>query len=463
MRRPRVASAAAACATAILSMLVPPGGATAAPDAGFVTSAEPFLVALEPDVTITPILTTGDVIGEGPAAYQMSGVPDGTGWYESAPDVFEVYFNHELHPDYDPSGSRVSHITLDATGAVTAARYVIDGTERYEWFCSATLETIDGVPWFTAGEESKHSPRQGMSFAIRATTDRVHETPWFGHFGHENVVPVEGLSKAYVGLSEDGFSEYSQLFAYLAPDFDGALRGTAGSLRVWVPTPGARELTDGDPSSNDILKGGTIRGRFERIPNARNLTPLKLEKTVQEMGAWDFDRIEDQIDDPDEPGTIYFAETGRAHAYAPRGRVYRLQVNPDDPTRARLSVVLDSKEGDDIFSPDNLGISHTSLVIQEDRNWKRSGYNRVLVYDLDAATLTPVARTDPDQSIVDEKGPGAWESSGVVSAADAFGAGYWLLMVQAHYTEMDVPDQTLVPDSATGEGGQLELVYIPGT
>ena len=456
MRRSRfvVAASAFVIAAAILGS----GGAAAArsPSAPFVTSVRPFLVALDPGVVIQPILSTGDVVG----SYQMSGVPDGIGWYQSSPGTFEVYFNHELHPDFNPSGARVSHVTIDANGGVTAGAYVIDGTEGYEWFCSSTLTTIDGVPWYTAGEESKHSPRNGMAFTYDVSTDTVTEAPWFGHLGHENVVPVPGLSKAYVGLSEDGFSEFSQLYAYEASSFQGAFAGTQGGLRVWVPN---REVPDHDPSSNDIEKGGTVKGHFELVPNARNLLPLQLEKRVQSMGAWDFDRIEDQVNDPNDPGTIYFTETGRAHAYAPHGRVYVLRVDPGSPRRARLSLLLDSNVGDDIFSPDNVGISDSALVIQEDRNWKKSGYNRVLVYDLASGTLTRVARTDPDQSIVDEKGPGAWESSGVVDASDAFGPGWWLLDVQAHDSEYNVPDESLVPDTATDEGGQLELVFIPGT
>jgi hypothetical protein len=460
MRRPRRFAMAVVGVTAIATIVLPGSAAGSTATTPFVTAARPFLVPLANGVTVQPVLTTGDVIGTGKHAYQMSGVPDGIGWYESAPGVFEVDFNHELHASFDPSGARVSHVTLDANGAVTAGEYLIDGTEGYEWFCSSTLTMLDGVPWYTAGEESKHSPRRGMAFAINAETGRVHNAPWFGHFGHENVVPVDGLSKAYVGLSEDGFSEYSQLFAYIGKSWDGALHGTQGALRVWVPD---KAVKDGDPSSNDIEKGDSVAGHFVRIRDARHLAPLKLEKTVQAMGAWDFDRIEDQVADPNDPGTIYFTETGRANAYAPHGRVYRLDVEPNAPNHATLSVLLDSKAGDDIFSPDNVGISARALVIQEDRNWKKSGYNRVLVYDLATGSLTPVARTDPDQSIIDEKGLGAWESSGVVSAEDAFGPGWWLLNVQAHYTEMPVPDQSLVPDSATGEGGQLDLVFIPGT
>jgi hypothetical protein len=458
MCHPRVL-ACAAVAAATLSMLAPAGTATAG-RAGFVTERRPFLVPVAAGVAVQPILTTGDTLGTGRRAYQMSGVPDGIGWYTSAPGVFEVYFNHELNDAFDPSGARVSHITLNASHEVTSGEYVIDGTEGYEWFCSSTLSMLGGLPWYTAGEESKHSPRKGVAFAIKATTGRVHETPWFGHFGHENIVPVKDVSKAFIGLSEDGFSEYSQYFAYIAKSFKGVLSGRQGSLRVWVPNRGVK---DGDPSSNDIEKGDKVAGHFVSVRGATRITPHRLEKMVQALGAWDFDRIEDQIEDPNRPGRMYFSETGRAHAYALHGRIYQLQVNPDRPNRATLSVLLDSRDGDDIFSPDNVGISASTLMIQEDRNWKKSGSNRVVAYDLAAKTLTPVARTDPSSKIVDDRGPGAWESSGIVSAADAFGAGYWLLNVQAHYTKMKVPGRTLVPDSARGEGGQLILLFVPGT
>jgi hypothetical protein len=440
----------------IVAFGLAPAGAASTGPSGFVTDERPFLVALEDGVDIRPILTTGDVVGD----YQMSGVPDGIGWFVSADGAIEVYLNHELHPDFDPSGSRVSHLTLSAGGEVLAADYVVDGTEGYEWFCSSTLEVLDGVPWYTTGEESKHSPRLGTTIAIDASTGTVHETPWFGHFGHENVVPVQGLRSAFLGLPEDGFREFSQLFAYTARTFEGAFAGDEGSLRVWVPDDA---VSDGNPSANDLAKGETMRGRFVRIAHAGDLRPLQLEKLVQDMGAFDFNRIEDMTDDPSHPGTIYFAETGRANQEVTHGRVYRLEVDPAHPQRAVLSVVLDAAAGDDVFSPDNLGISDRALVIQEDRNWKRSGPNRVLVYDLASGTLTPVARTDPDPAIVEDRGPGAWESSGVVSVDGVFGPGWWLLGVQAHYTEMPVPDQSLEPGSGTGEGGQLLLVFIPGT
>ena len=426
----------------------------------FTTSERPYLVALAPGVEIRPIISTGDIVGGTQAGYQMSGVPDGIGAYQAADGTVEVFVNHELSPRYDASGARVSHLTLNADAAVVAASYPIDGTEEWEWFCSGTLAEIDGVPWYLAGEEGKHSARHGSSFALNATSGRVVETPQFGHFGHENVVPVQGLSKAYLGLSEDGFGEFSQLYAYIADTFEGAIAGEEGALRVWVPD---EPVTDGDPSPSDLPKGESMAGHFVRIPHGDKVMPRDLEAMVQDLGAFDFNRIEDQVADPNDPGVVYFAETGRAKQETSHGRIYRLDVDPNNPRHATLSVVLSAEEGDDIFSPDNLGISDTSLVIQEDRNWKRSGYNRVLVYDLSSGSLTAVARTDPTQAIIDDRGLGAWESSGVVDASEFFGQGWWFLTVQAHYTEVPVPDLSLVPNSGTGEGGQLELVYLPGT
>jgi hypothetical protein len=224
-----------------------------------------------------------------------------------------------------------------------------------------------------------------------------------------------------------------------------------------------KKVADGNPSANDLGKGEVMRGHFARIDHAEDLLPLQLEKLVQSVGAFDFNRIEDMIDDPNDPGTVYFAETGRANQEVTHGRIYKLEVDPADPEKARLSVVLDAAAGDDIFNPDNLGISDDALVIQEDRNWKKSGFNRVLVYDLATGSLTAAARTDPGPAILDKRGPGAWESSGIVSVSGLFGQGWWLLNVQAHYSKMSVPDQSGEPDSATGEGGQLTLLFIPGT
>jgi hypothetical protein len=147
------------------------------------------------------------------------------------------------------------------------------------------------------------------------------------------------------------------------------------------------------------------------------------------------------------------------------GRIYQMQVNKDDPTRATLTLLLSGGEGDDIYNPDNLGTSEHSLIIQEDRNSEfrdagfSGGYGRVLLYDLDSGTLRPVARVNTPPPLR----PGTWESSGVINAEKLLGKDWWLVDVQAHEVLAPQPGPTLAPNSAAGEDGQLLAIKIPNS
>lgn len=420
------------------------------------TSKPAQLVPLLAGVVIQPLLTAGDIVG----AYQMSGVPDGLGAFRSSPNEIQLYMNHELSfADDDPSNARISHLTLDDSGQVVSAGYALDGSERFEEFCSATLAAVGTTPWFFTGEEAPKSARLGTSLALDTATGRYVETPWFGHMFHENVVPVSGLDRSVVVIAEDGQAGHSQLYVFTASSLRRAIHGT-GSLRAWVPT----DPTDANPSPDDIRQGETLSGRFVRISQRLNSTPNELERASQAIGAFDFVRIEDAVASATDPGVVYFADTGAAHKETLRGRVYRLSIDPSRPLHARLEVVLDGDASDDMFNPDNLGLSASALVIQEDRNYAHSGYNRVLVYRFADGTLEAVARTDPRPIAIKRAGgPGAWESSGVIDASELFGQGWWLLDVQAGDVRVSVPGPGLEPDSAEGEGGQLLKVFIPNT
>jgi hypothetical protein len=420
------------------------------------TTGAPQLVPIAAGVRVEPLLTAGDVVGD----YQMSGVPDGLGAFLSSPTRIELYMNHELaFADDDPSNARVSHLTLDRTGEVVAGEYAIDGSERFEELCSATLATVGETPWFFTGEEAPKSARLGSSLALNTATGRFVETPWFGHMFHENVVPVPGLERSVVVVAEDGQAGRSQLYGYTSSTLRGAIHGE-GNLRVWVPT----DRTDSNASPDDVRAGEALAGRFVRIPRRLESTPNELDAASQELGAFDFVRIEDAVASSTDPGVVYFADTGAAHKETFRGRIYRLTIDPTRPLRASLEVVLDGDASADLFNPDNLALSAKALVIQEDRNYAHSGYNRVLVYRFANQTLEAVARTDPRPIAIErDGGPGAWESSGVIDAGELFGEGWWLLDVQAGDVRVSVPGPSLEPDSAEGEGGQLLKVFIPNT
>ncbi len=446
----------------MVAMLPVAGSArrAAEPIASSTTSARPFLISTDPGTTITPILTSGEVAGDPSSPFQFSGVPDGIGTYASAPDRLEVFVNHETaHAWGDPSDARVSHLTLDPSMQVVDASYLLDGSEGYEYFCSSTLDYVGDTPWYFTGEEWNGTPKGAISIAVNTLTGRVVETPQFGHLNHENVVPIQGLARSMVYLSEDSFRLRSQAYAYYSDSLWKAIHGS-GTFTVWVPD----DRGDGDPSSNDIAKGDTLAGRFVSIPHADTYSGLELNQVAEDLGAFNFVRVEDAAHDPGNPGVIYLTDTGAGKAETKNGRLYRLTVDPTDPRRATLEVVLDGDAGDHLVNPDNLGINATSLVIQEDRNDTSSGYARVHVYDLGTATLTTVARLDPSQPAIDAGGgPGVWESSGVVDVSDFFGAGYWLLDVQAHHTSVLQQGPSLEIDSAKGQRGQLLLVHIDGT
>ncbi len=472
MRITSVRIATGALPAGVLATLVAlPGAAPAASpatSAGVKTHRPPLLAPLRAGVRFDPILSTGDIVGGRLGGYQMSGTPDGLGFYRSAPDRIELFMNHELDGAAPAGvGTRVSHLTLDRSRRVHAAQYVVSGREGFLRFCSATLGRYAGVPWFTTGEESTDQGagpaggHGGTSIAINAKTGRRLPTPHFGRFAHENVVPLRGLKTTVVVSGEDGDAGHSQLYAYTAATFNAAVLGR-GQLWVWKAN---RRVADGNPSTNDIAKGQTLRGHFVAVSQAENRDADSLEAAAQAKGAFDFVRVEDVAQSVDRAGVVYFADTGSDGAESHHGRIYRLRVDPTHPARADLTVVLDGDAGDNIVNPDNLDVSRRAMLIQEDRNSEnrgpdvRGGYGRVLAYDLRTRVVRPVARVATPSTL----SPGSWESSGVVNAAGIWGSGWWLLDVQAHDTERRQPGLSLRPNAALGEDGQLLAMYVPGT
>jgi hypothetical protein len=440
---------------------------------GFKTTAPPGLVGLVPGAVVDPILTAGDVVGD----YQMTGVPDGGGIWKG-PDGWQYVMNHELADKtlYPPStgagdnfSSRVSQLWLDKNGGVRKARHIVRGTEGYVWFCSGTLTTLDGRPWYFTGEEDTFGIHGGTSIGVDVRNGTYKDLPWFGLFGHEQELPVERLREATFVLPEDGPKSKSQLYQYTARSWSGALDGS-GQLGVFVPDATA---PDGDWSSNDIARGQSIRGHFEPLDQATdNRNAAALESAAQAKGAFDFVRVED-VTSTDRRGVVYFSDTGSIGHATVKGRIYRLAMDPADPTSAELTLVLDGDAGDDIVNPDNVGASGRTLMIQEDRNFEhrfsaamgaQTGYARVLAYDLGTGALKVVARVDTPQSIALTKGEGEWESSGIMDASQLWGRGWWLLHVQEHSTTVpQAANPSLVPGTTTGEGGQFLRMFVPGT
>ena len=122
-----------------------------------------------------------------------------------------------------------------------------------------------------------------------------------------------------------------------------------------------------------------------------------------------------------------------------------------------------------IHQPDNVETTKDSVLVQEDPGGHNQGATtaRVWRYDLSDGTQEVVARVDQAQAPAGTA-LGAWESSGIVDVSSVFGAGSFLVDVQAGSLILEErPGPDLNGDGTPNwvdqrEGGQLLLVKIPG-
>src|SRR3954447_9501170 len=283
------------------------GATPAALTPGEMTKVRSFLVPVEgANITITPLLTTGEVVGD----YQFAGTPDGMGAYKDGDNVV-LFVNHEWTPkeagsdEGNISGGRVSRIVLDGTtGAPVSGSYVLDGTEGWWDLCSASLASpANGYDKrvFLSGEETMDGPMGGESFAVDAETGKVTALPWLGHLDHEQELPVPGFGDKKVIFLTDDNSQGSEIYMYVAGSEDDLLAGQ-GQLYVFK----ANDAT----GTADIAKGKTLTGEFVAIDQKDNADGETLQKAADVAGAFKFVRTEDVAYVPDSPNILYFADTG---------------------------------------------------------------------------------------------------------------------------------------------------------
>jgi hypothetical protein len=166
-------------------------------------------------------------------------------------------------------------------------------------------------------------------------------------------------------------------------------------------------------------------------------------------------------------------------------------LDPSDPTKVTsMSVFV---EGDDnpvqtlgeIHQPDNIETTQNGLLLTEDPGSSQQFPANSTAGNATTARLwhvpfagAPQVVAKIDQSADGQTGRdvdgrpngnlGAWETTGIVDASKAFGAGAFLINVQAHtlWVEKAPGEVGLIagqPDfTFKREGGQLALIRIPG-
>jgi hypothetical protein len=485
-------------------LLALPGSALA--DHPFLTPQAPF-ITLNPGVpmgsSVTAIISSGEVYHN----FTFEGIPDGIGLAPGPTEgTVDVYVNHEqsrvpFQGTADFQDSTVSKLTLNSSGAVIAASVAIGPENGYLRFCSAFMagpnEGFSSYTFFTGEEtndivnvpfDAPYGPdpalgtqRQGgYAVVLNTETGDFTQVAGMGRHNHENTVVIPGGWSQIAMLSgDDTFTApSSQLYMYLANNEEHIWedKGSLWAFRVTRTGDGSVDPADPFNAANDYLDlqpGDDWQGEFIRVPKeiARGQTGLApqvaLEQWSNENNVFQFIRLEDIDYDRGNPRVVYVADTGATRVVpdsltgrmkrlssgsgqANNGRIFKFVFNENNPRKVDSFTVF--ADGDapssDVFvafrSPDNIGASANSLMVQED-----IGNAKIWRYDFSTDSWSVVA------TVNDPVG----ESSGIVDASAWFGDGTWLLDVQAHGSFVN--QQTVGSVLFKRESGQLLLMNIP--
>jgi hypothetical protein len=376
-------------------------------------------------------------------------------------------------------------------------------------------------PGVTLAEPGAEQAGVGVAYDVKSGE---HKTIYgLGRMNHENLVGVPGYGKPVVFTGDDTFdAPSSQLYMYVAAS-GSAFWNDEGTLYAFVSDSPAvndyGDLTTASPSVNGHfipvpkeIATGKVNGHeattadfpSEGFPAPPSGVPngpqWVLEAWSNKNNVFQFIRIEDLAYDRTNGKILYFADTGEPRALPdpatgrlrrgpaltggmpteglyPNGRLYKLALNASDPTGTATLSILPGANFDDnsyrnassVHQPDNVETTKSAIYITEDPG----GHNaqpafagatnaRVWRYDLASHALTVVAEVKQDVPGSPVTNRGAWESSGIVDVSAVFGAGAFLIDVQAHGWDMDAGTGNDAPAVPKRERGQLLLLKILG-
>ncbi len=397
------------------------------------------------------------------------------------------------------------------------------------------LTNEEGIDWVNRSGEAwpavigaPEARQIGAAVAIDERTGKVKPIWGMGRHNHENSVAIPGYDKPVVLSGDDSFVSnpaQSQLYSYIADSSD-AVWNDQGDLWAFVAN-GVDDYYDFGISSGMSVSGQFVKvpkdiatgqapdgtdlmaadkgfplppndGTWQRDP----VTNLGLDgpqwvlehwgDTLAPQRVFQFTRVEDVAYDkrPGMQNVVYVVDSGRGATSAggnpftsSNGRVWKLVLDPNDPTRVlSFSILIEGDDApvkavDEIHQPDNLESTRNSLLIQEDPGSSQqfpfgstdpaATTARIWQYDLATGTKRVVARVNQsaDEGPTDvDAAPrgnlGAWESSGIVDASSVFGPGAFLVDVQAGTLVID--EEVRGTLTYQRDGGQLGLLRIPG-
>jgi hypothetical protein len=341
-------------------------------------SVTPSLVTPMPgfeSLEILPLISSEDKLSETPN-FIFGAQPDGAGLMKNPNgEGYIMLNNHEIL-------FSVSRVYLDKSFKPTKGEYIVDADGGGMRLCSATLTSFEehgfGPVFLTAGESSQESMVHAINpmglVSDRKRSDRT--LPALGKANMENAVPLP--KAAYPGhtvilIGEDQSYTPSHASAGQLVMYKSDIVGDLQTGKLF-----ALKRTSGDQVEMNMTKGNQYDVEFVEIPGAKTKTGAEINTTVNSLGAIRFSRVEDvdyRKGSAANNREIYFVATGQANGgttpepgYTMWGRLYKLVLDTNDPTKGKLEVVAegDSNPGNDLINPDNVCVTENYVYIQED-------------------------------------------------------------------------------------------------
>jgi hypothetical protein len=509
----------AVLAALALAISLPAAGIAAEP--GYATASDPYVMSTGnvAGVAFVPLINSGEeAFGD-----IFEGIPDGLGVVPGPGNQgwVDIYVAHEQsHVPFagfaDFQDSSVTRVRVDiASQTIIDMDVELPPSAGFLRFCSAFMAGPEhGFPHYTflLNEESNdqvpvpdgavYGPdpaiaplrQAGYAVYLDTITGKYDVMAGQGRHNHENTVIVPGgWAKQIVSLSGDDTFTFpstperpnlSQVYMNISKHWKSFMKdeGTLFAFRVTATDTGPVDPTDPFNDANDyfeISSGQTWAGEFIAVPEdvaegtTASLPQDALEDWSNDNNVFQFIRVEDIAYDPDDPRTIYFADTGNSRliedpttgrlyraasgGIASAGRIFKMVLNADDPMMVDEFSVLADAADVGFRAPDNIDVGHNSLMVQED-----ASDAKVWMYSLASGTWTHVATAVQPTA----------ETSGIVDVSRWFGDGWWALDVQSHVNESvgELTTWTGPGGPAPGteyrprrEDGQLLLMFVPGS
>lgn len=414
-----------------------------------------YMQAVSSGTTLTPILTSGDLVG----SYVVPGIPDGVGTYLDGKKL-RVITNHEWSNTNAVAAGRTSAMGISAgsfmssfhydiqAGSVSSMRDFISDVTWYNYatsshgitpgapagaaskdsygseshsrllnrFCSATLSSLNGLydksskngyegHVYFAGEEGGDESR---AFAANMEGELV-QLPRLGLASWENLVPsnTSGKSTVILGL-EDGSAIDSQLWMYLGTKTkkgDWYERAGLNNGKNYVLSATASALFANDNEFRSKYgKNNPVAVSFTEVDWTTN--GVAQNAAAREKGI-ELARVEDGHFDPKNPNDFYFVTTESNKdpiATAPNpatpnvtrdgGALWRLRfVDVKSPLKgATLEMLLNGGEEPLLSKPDNIVVDDAGNVLIQEDPGNNALVARIVAYNIVSKKVAVVAK-----------------------------------------------------------------------